>query len=187
MSESDDDRIARLADHLAGLSAEELRDDAQWEGLSDDDRKAVVAYSEQKAAHLFERAEAQAVIGESFHWAAHTDPLKALDLGWELITALGEATEPVGLLAWIDRIAAEERRDVVCALFAAVVHDMCSELNDREAPAAIKEVERQWYAQPRTADEPRHPTEEARVTTPPSRRRTCPETARLMRAALSRA
>ncbi len=93
------------------------------------------------------RGAERAEVGEAgglLRWVV--DPLDVLDHGWDLLNTLREATEPAGLLAWIDRIALfEDRRDVVCAVFAAAVHQICGD-HEGEVPAAFAELERRWYA-----------------------------------------
>ncbi len=106
----------------------------------DDDEAAIF---EQKAAHYGEQAEADAERAESFLWAATVDHLDVLTLGLNLLDELRSATQPAGLLASIDLISKDDRRDVVSAVFAAVVWEM---LRHNDAPPSIRELDRRWLA-----------------------------------------
>jgi hypothetical protein len=144
----DADRIARIATRLAGLSEAEIENDPAFLALSEADREAVARFAAQETAEVLEAAEADSERGESFSSATDADLIEVLTRGWDVIQALGRSTQPVALLAWIEQIAKDDPHEVVAALFAAVLDDVCSR---DDAPPALKELDAQWFA--RTARE----------------------------------
>jgi hypothetical protein len=144
--EGNADRIAQLAERFASMSPEELKQDADFHALSDEDRAAIAAYADQRAVHLRERSEADLAIAEPFQWAASVDPLEVLELGWSLVDELMTATEPARLLAWMDRIGDGDRRDLVAGLFALLLWQHHSALEDDKAPPAMRQLNQRWWA-----------------------------------------
>jgi hypothetical protein len=144
----DADRIARIARRLAALSEDEIENDPEFLALADADREAVARLAAQRTADALETAVADSEMAESFSSAADADLIEVLSRGWAVIQALGRSTQPVALLAWIEQIAKDNQDEVVAALFAAVLDDVCQR---DDAPPALKELDAQWFA--RTARE----------------------------------
>ena len=139
----DADRITRIARRLAVLPMDEIENDPEFLALSEADREAVARFAAQGSAEVLEAAEADSERGESFSSAADADLMEVLTRGWDVIQALGRSTQPVALLAWIEQIAKDDQHEVVAALFAAVLDDVCSR---DDAPPALKELDAQWFA-----------------------------------------
>ena len=139
----DADRIARIARRLAALPEDAIEHDAEFLALSSDERDAVARFAAQRTAEALQTAEADSEMAESFGSAAHADLMEVLTRGWDVIHALGRSTQPVALLAWIEQIAKDDQHEVVAALFAAVLDDVCSR---DDAPPALKELDAQWFA-----------------------------------------
>jgi hypothetical protein len=139
----DADRIAPIARRLAALPMDEIENDPEFLALSDEDREAVARFAARGTAEALETAEADSEMAESFGSAAHADLMEVLTRGWDVIHALGRSTQPVALLAWIEQIAKDDQHEVVAALFAAVLDDVCSR---DDAPPALKELDAQWFA-----------------------------------------
>jgi hypothetical protein len=139
----DADRIARIARRLAALPEHEIEHDPEFLALSHADREAVARFAAQGTADALETAAADSEMAESFGSAADADLIEVLTRGWDVIHALGRSTQPVALLAWIEHIAKRDQDEVVAALFAAVLDDVCQR---DDAPAALKELDAQWFA-----------------------------------------
>jgi hypothetical protein len=139
----DADRITRIARRLAALPMDDIENDPEFLALSDEDREAVARFAAQGTAETMETAEADSERGESFGSAADADLIEVLTRGWDVIQALGRSTQPVALLAWIEQIAKDDQQELVAALFAAVLDDVCSR---DDAPPALKELDAQWFA-----------------------------------------
>ena len=140
MSDSDADRIARLADELADMPREQGA--AVIDALSPEDRAALQAFVMQRAAHNREREEADPDMAERVRWASEADLLEVLDDGHGLVNDFREATPPTGLLAVIKLTVETDPSAAIAALFAAVV---LSSEPDRETPPAIRELYEQWH------------------------------------------
>ena len=139
----DADRIARIARRLAALPEDAIEHDAEFLALSSDERDAVARFAAQRTAEALQTAEADSEMAESFGSAAHADLMEVLTRGWDVIHALGRSTQPVALLPWIDQIAKDDPHEVVAALFAAVLDDVCSR---DDAPPALNVLDAQWFA-----------------------------------------
>jgi hypothetical protein len=139
----DADRIARIARRLAALGEDEIENDPEFLALSNADREAVARSAAQGTVEALETAAADSEMAESFGSAADADLIEVLTRGWDVIHALGRSTQPVALLAWIEQIAKRDQDEVVAALFAAVLDDVCQR---DDAPAALKELDAQWFA-----------------------------------------
>jgi hypothetical protein len=139
----DADRIARIARRLAALPEDEIENDPEFVALSNDEREAVARFAAQVTAEALQTAEADSEMADSFGSAADADLMEVLTRGWDVIHALGRSTQPVALLAWIEQIAKDDQHEVVAALFAAVLDDVCSR---DDAPPALKELDAQWFA-----------------------------------------
>ena len=137
------DRIARIARRLAALPEDEIENDPEFVALSNDEREAVARFAAQGTAEALRTAAADSEMAESFGSAADADLMEVLTRGWDVIHALGRSTQPVALLAWIEQIAKDDPHEVVAALFAAVLDDVCSR---DDAPPALKELDAQWFA-----------------------------------------
>jgi hypothetical protein len=139
----DADRIARIAVRLAALPEDVIENDPEFLVLSDEDREAVARFAAQGTAEALETAVADSEMAASFSSAADADLIEVLTGGWAVIQALGRSTQPVALLAWIEQIAKDNKDEVVAALFAAVLDDVCQR---DDAPPALKELDAQWFA-----------------------------------------
>jgi hypothetical protein len=139
----DADRIARIARRLAALPEDAIENDPEFRALSSDERDAVARFAAQGTAEALRTAPADSEMAESFDSAADADLIEVLTRGWDVIHALGRSKQPVALLAWIEQIAKDNQHEVVAALFAAVLDDVCSR---DDAPPALKELDAQWFA-----------------------------------------
>jgi hypothetical protein len=132
--------IARLAERFVGMDEDERS--RELLALSDDEREAVAAFMETKAAHYQEQGEADLEMAESFRWVAEADYMEVLDRGYRIIDESEQATRPEGLLGVLDRLACADRRAVVSALFALLVERRCSV--GMSPPPAIQELYDDW-------------------------------------------
>jgi hypothetical protein len=116
-----DDWVPRFLYEFASMSEEER--DAAIDALSPEDRDALVALAEQRAA------------------TAGADLIEVLDAGQGGLDKLYEATQPADVFTVINLAVGEHPKIVVEALFAAVVLHRGP---DEEEPAAIVALRERW-------------------------------------------
>jgi hypothetical protein len=119
---ANEDKLLRFLREFASMSEQER--DAAIEGLSEEDRDALVALQEARAA------------------AAEADLIEVLDSGHTGLDKLREVTDPAHLLTVINLAARERPRLFAEALFAAVV---LYRGWDAAEPTAIAELREQWH------------------------------------------
>jgi hypothetical protein len=146
MAESEEDRIAELASRLEALFGTPEFDTELWR-LSREDRNAVAALQEQRAAHHGEQGEAALEEADFFRRMAETDLLEALDDGNMIIRELERASQPAGLFAMVARLIRDEPQRAESALFAAIMLE-ATDYRDPPAAPAVLELLNEWYAKP---------------------------------------
>ena len=134
------DRMTRLLDELESLPASERV--AALDTLTPEERDVLATLAGQRAAFYGDRAKANADMAETHRWVAGVDLLEVLDAGQDGIGELHKATQPTGLLELIDRVAKDDPRAVVAALFAAVV--LSDEGGSNEKSPTILDLRKQW-------------------------------------------
>jgi len=122
MDADDEDWLPRFLYEFAAMSEEQR--DAAIDALSPEDRDALVALAEARAA------------------AAGADLIEVLDAGQGGLDKLYELTQPVDLFTVINLAVREHPNIVVETLFATVVLHRGW---DQEEPAAIVALREQWH------------------------------------------